>query len=158
MAFHPGKCKVMRLSRATDTTDIDYQLRGHTLEVSCAEKYLGVMLDNKLSWGPHVDAIAGKAKGKLGFCRRNLQVRNRTVKECAYKSLCRSTLEYCCSAWDPHLCGQIDALDQVQRRAARYVTGNYNNRASVTAMVSDLKWESLADRRTKTKLTMCYKI
>ena len=25
-------------------------------------------------------------------------------------------------------------------------------------MVSDLKWESLADRRTKTKLTMCYKI
>ena len=48
MSFHPGKCKVMRFTRATDKLEYVYDIRGHFLEVVSAEKYLGVKLDDKL--------------------------------------------------------------------------------------------------------------
>lgn len=46
----------------------------------------------------------------------------------------------------------------VQRRAARYVTSRYHNTISVTSMLNELEWETLQSRRTKSQLTMFYKI
>jgi hypothetical protein len=45
-----------------------------------------------------------------------------SVKEQAYKALVRPSLEYACSVWDPHLKADINKMEMVQRRAARYVT------------------------------------
>ena len=98
MSFHPGKCKVMRFSRATDRIEFAYDIRGHSLEVVSSEKYLGVNLDDKLSWNAHVNTVTIKAHGKLGFLMRNLKIKNQSIKETAYKCFVRSTLEYCATA------------------------------------------------------------
>ena len=158
MSFHPGKCKVMRFTRATDKLEYVYDIRGHFLEVVSAEKYLGVKLDDKLSWNAQVNMVTGKAKGKLGFLRRNLKIHNQSIKETAYKCYVRSTLEYCATAWDPHLDDHVDELEKVQRAGARYVTNRYKWNDSPTEMMSSMKWESLKDRRTKSKLCMTFKI
>ena len=50
------------------------------------------------------------------------------------------------------------ALEMVQRRAARYVLNRHDRFASVTDMISELKWETLEERRTKQRLAMFYKI
>ena len=158
MAFHPGKCKVMRISRATDKIERDYSLRGHTLEVISSEKYLGVTIDDKLSWSQQVKACAGNGNSKLGFLRRNIKINNPNIKQTAYRSLCRSTLEYGCSVWSPHIDDQIHSLEKVQRRAARYVCNKNKQRDSPTDMMNQMKWKSLEDRRTKSRLSMTYKI
>ena len=46
------------------------------------------------------------------------------------------------------------SIEKVQRRAARYVSqsGNYKRMDSVTAMVDDLKWDSLEERRKKNRV------
>ena len=46
----------------------------------------------------------------------------------------------------------------VQRRAARYVLNRDDRFACVTNMISELKWETLKERRTKQRLAMFYKI
>ena len=46
----------------------------------------------------------------------------------------------------------------VQRRAARYVANRYHNTSSVTPMLDHLEWESLEARRTKSQLTVLFKI
>ena len=48
----------------------------------------------------------------------------------------------------------IDALERVQRRGARFVCGNYRREASVSKMLEELGWESLQERRLHQRLTM----
>ena len=38
------------------------------------------------------------------------------------------------TAWDPHMTENIKKVESVQRRAARFVTGDYRNTSNVTAM------------------------
>ena len=48
-------------------------------------------------------------------------------------------------------------LEQVQRRAARFVCNNYSPYSSVTQMLSDLGWQQLKDRRKHIRLALFYK-
>ena len=50
----------------------------------------------------------------------------------------------------------IDAIERVQRRAARFVTNKYRNTSSVGNMLQHLEWHSLSDRRKDSSLNMFY--
>ena len=52
----------------------------------------------------------------------------------------------------------INNIEMVQRRGARFVKHRYHNRSSVTDLLEDLKWISLETRRKESRLTMMYKI
>ena len=133
-------------------------MRGHTLKRVHQAKYLGLLLNDKLTLRPHIDAVASKANRTLGFLRRNLQIGSKAVKERAFQALVRPSLEYCCSMWDPSDQSNIHRLEMIQRRAARYVTGRYRKRSSVGAMLSSLGWPSLQERRRQQRLCMFHKI
>ena len=72
----------------------------------------------------------------------------------------RPTLEYASCVWDPHEQQHKDALEAVQRRAARYVKNNYRERepGTVTNMLNELGWKQLEERRRSNRLGMLYKI
>ena len=94
MKFHPDKCNVLRITRKRTPFIYNYCLHDHALEaVSCA-KYLGVTLSQDLSW-THILTTSGNKT--LGFVMRNLNINNVKVKEQAYMSLVRPTLEYACT-------------------------------------------------------------
>ena len=66
------------------------------------------------------------ANRTLDFPRRNLNSCPQEVKEAAYEGLVRPVLENDRSVWDP-LCAVFRRnLERIQKRAARFVTGNYN--------------------------------
>jgi hypothetical protein len=52
--------------------------------------------------------------------------------------------------WDPYTHDNINKLEMVQRRAARYVQNNYHTTSSVTSMIDTLGGPTLAERRLKT--------
>ena len=69
-------------------------------------------------------------------------------------------LEYASSVWDPHQKEDIDRLEKVQKRAARYACNNYFERTpgTITSMLQQLKWNSLEQRRRHNRLGMLYRI
>ena len=84
------------------------------------------------------------------------------VKEAADKGLVRPVLDYGSSVWDPAPPpppGVLqEELESVQKRAARFVTGNYNyETGSMTGIPGQLKWESLKKRRKDNRLILLYK-
>jgi hypothetical protein len=60
--------------------------------------------------------------------------------------------------WDPYTQTDINKVEAVQRRVARYVANNHRNRSSVSNIIHRLKWRPLADRRKDDRLVMLYKI
>ena len=158
MEFHPKKYSIMSILRARSKIKHQYILKGHTLEVQDATKYLGVDQQSTLSWKLHIDRISKKANSMLGFLRRNLRSCSEDTKAKAYYSMVRSNLEYCTSIWNPHHKDQTRKLEMVQRRAARYTTNFFRNTSSVSSMLEHLQWESLESRRVKIQLTLFYKV
>jgi len=86
--------------------------------------------------------------------RRNLRRCPAILKESAYISLVRPTLEYAASVWDPHLAKDINKLENIQRRSARFVKGDYRTTSSVTQMLQELDWQDLQSRRRDLRLAL----
>ena len=60
--------------------------------------------------------------------------------------------------WDPHDSCQVKKLEGVQRKAARYVQGNFSKYDSVTLMINKLGWQSLETRRKINRLGGIFKV
>ena len=69
----------------------------------------------------------------------------------------RPVLDYGSSVWDPPDVVLQEELERVQKRAARFVTGNYNyETGSMTGILGQLKWESLKKKRKDNRLILLY--
>ena len=103
-----------------------YHMDGHVLASTSTAKYLGITFTDNLSWSLHVAEIAKRANQKLGFCKRNLRGSPAKCKALAYTALIRSGLEYAASIWDPYLKKDINLLECVQRKSARWTKSDYS--------------------------------
>ena len=71
----------------------------------------------------------------------------------AYKTLVRPILEYGSTVRNPHCIGLTDELENVQTRAAQFLTRNCNyETCSMTGILEELKWETLQKRSKENRL------
>ena len=158
MDFNPSKCFAMNVTRKRKPLVVDYLLKNSVLTNTESSTYLGVTIRKDLKWDDHINRITSKANRTLGLVRRNIKTNNQEIKTTAFNTLVRPVLDYASSVWDPHLQKDIDKVQAVQRRAARFVCNRYHNMSSPSEMLTDLDWEPLIIRRQKIKLCTFYKI
>ena len=92
-----------------------------------------------------MSVICKKANSALSFLRIENQVK-------CVLDVCSTNSKVCDLFLVPHLKQNIDKLKSVQRRAARFVMGNYHYTSSVTEMLNSLKWSSISFRVNTFKL------
>ena len=139
MQFNTDKCEVLRITKRKNPTICNYSLYDQHLQTVKQAKYLGATISSDLSWNQHVDNTVKKATNSLNLIRRNIWDCPPRVKEQCYKTLVCPTMEYASCVWDPYTNTNIKKLEMVQRRAARFVKGDYDRTSSVTAMLDELK-------------------
>jgi hypothetical protein len=149
MSFNTDKCEVIIITNRKKIIDAKYYMKQ-------TAKYLGVTIDNTLSWNSHIDIMTKKANNTTAFLRRNLSSCPADVKSTCYKTLVRPQLEYAVTVWDPWTQTPISKIEAVQRRAARFTLGDYRRTSSVSSMLHQLKWDNLITRRHQSKVTMIY--
>uniref|UniRef100_A0A1X7U4I4 Reverse transcriptase domain-containing protein n=1 Tax=Amphimedon queenslandica TaxID=400682 RepID=A0A1X7U4I4_AMPQE len=78
------------------------------------------------TWSNHISSIVKNAYKTLGLIRRSFSasVDTRTRRD-LYLYLVRSQLLYCSLIWRPYLIKDIKLLEQVQRRATKYILNDY---------------------------------
>ena len=141
ISFNADKCEVLRIpnKRKNIMGTTPYSIHGTALRTVDQAKYLGVTLHRNLSCKLHIHNICKKSNSTLGFLRRNLRKCPSSIKEQAYKTYIRPTLEYASSVWDPHTKDLISHIEMVQRRAARFVKADYSQQSSVALMLESLQ-------------------
>ena len=154
LRFNARKCNIMRATHAKKKKLLyEYKLGGEALLPTNSTAYLRVELSSDLKWNTHVRKTASKANQTLGVLRRNLKNCPREIKNMAYKSILRPKMEYAAPIWDPYTKDNIQLLEAVQRRAARFVCNKYSRHESVTSMLQDLDWPLLEQRRAESRLS-----
>ena len=102
----------MRFTRSTSPLMFNYQLNNQVLSTADQHLYLGVLLDRKLSWSPHISRTASKATQTLKFLKRNLSTCSTDVKAAVYLSMVHPSMEYTAVVWDPHHTGDMQYLEK----------------------------------------------
>ena len=90
--------------------------------------------------------------------QRNLISCPMQVKINCYNTFVRPILDYCSTIWSPYTMSNINKIEAIQRRAARFVFKDFACFSSVTSMLCSLSWPTLRERRCSLKLLMLYKI
>ena len=157
MQFNNKKCYILPVTRKRSKIGYDYCLGEDRLSEVKSYPYLGITVSSDLRWKEHVMNVSAKANRTLGFVRRNCYFCTRDAKATAYTALVRPVLEYAAAAWDPYTKTDINRLEMVQRRAARFVSRDYRQTTSATALINQLGWTTLADRRKNNRLTIFYR-
>ena len=105
-----------------------------------------------------VDLTWNDPNRTLNFLKRNLSCCSSNIKATAYLTIVRPSMEYAAVIWDPYHHSNIQQLEKVQHRAARWVLNDFNRFSSVTAMLQHLSWPSLQLRRKISRLQALFKI
>ena len=96
------------------------------------------------------------------FCIIKLQALrgpSQKLRQQAYFSrhFVRPHLEHCNTAWNPYI-KEVNKIENIQRRAVRFVLNNYNQRESVSALIYHLRWDSPEKVRQLSCLLLMYRI
>jgi len=129
LSVNPDKTGLVAFTRRRKLTGFfEPRLFRKTLQCSMLVKYLGVILDSRLTWREHVDVRARKAQNLLWACRRaygrawDLGPR---VVHWLYVSVIRPSVTFASLVWWPgcQTASTMKKLSKIQRLASLRITG-----------------------------------
>ena len=90
-------------------------------------KYQGLTISKDLSWNTHINNITASANRTLGFVKkRNIRTKSKEVRSLAYNFLVRPQIEYASYVWSQYTKENINKIEMLQRKAARWVCNDYS--------------------------------
>ena len=105
-------------------------------------KYLGITIDNKLTWDKHINTTCKKFSSKLGALKRMKFLPTNVLEEIYYKTII-SGITYCISVWGNCSVALFQKIETVYSRAARQIFNlprDYPDHVSLT----HAKWQPLS--------------
>lgn len=93
------------------------------LELKNEAKYLGLIIDNKLTWTPHVEQLCKKLSSSLYALKRIKSIGNLDAVKVAYFSLFDSHLRYGLVIWGNSSIANLKRVLILQKKAVRILAG-----------------------------------
>ena len=116
-------------------------------------KFLGLIIDENLSWKAHIHEISKKVSSGIGALKRVRPFVSMHTAIKIYKGLIEPHFDYCSAVWDG-LTQQLS--EKLQNRAIRVITKfSYDTRSRF--LLNLLGWDNLSVRRAKQKANLMYK-
>ena len=131
---------------------------GKLLEYSHKVRYLGMMLDQTLSWKDHVSHISRQLAQKVGLLQRLSSFLPMNTLLTIYNTHVQPCFDYGLTIWGFSTAQNRYKIQKFQNRAARIITKNFdyiNSRG--LNLVNELKIMNLAERRNYLMSSLMYK-
>lgn len=162
MSLNIEKCYHIKFTRKLNILKTNYSIKGKRLEEVGEFRDLGVLVDSKLTFIPHIDDIVSRASRMLGFIIRNGKVfQSPQTKILLFNSYVRSVLEYGSVVWSPEYSVHSLRIERIQKRFLRHLafaSGKLRSLPSYRDKLQHFQMHSLKDRRQLLDMTFLFKI
>lgn len=151
------KTKAMLFSKNENELNNKLKLFEDELEFITECKYLGIIVDHRLSFKQHATYIIGKINKKLGYFNRiseNLSMWSRTL---VYKSIIAPHFEYCPTILHYLNQGDKSILQILQNKGMRIIL-KVNQYTRIEVMLDALKFMNINQRLVYLNVVFIYKI
>lgn len=85
-------------------------------------RYLGVTLDSKMTWKPHIHTLSSRVRKLIYIFKHLREVADRKLIFDVYNALCRSILTYCNTSWGGASGNHMLTLERAQRAVLKVAT------------------------------------
>ena len=116
---------IQMLSNMRDTA-LNVFIGNHKLPQCNSIKYLGVDINNMLSWNLQTDSISKKLVFIISRLSRLKPVLPSQMLMYIYTSIIQPKIDYAISIWGYTTAHNINKVQRLQNRAARILTGNFD--------------------------------
>jgi hypothetical protein len=120
------------------------------------EKDIGVHVDENLNFKKHMQTQINKANSIMGLIRRTYSYLDEKSFKYLFQALVRPHLEYAAAVWSPSKSGDIENIENVQRRATKLVPSLRN--LEYPDRLKKLKLPTLKYRRLRGDMIETFKI
>ena len=140
MFIHPTKSEVMFISKIPFIGPIrPITIDNKTISCVSSSSCLGVKLDNKLNWSPHIKMVNSNFNAKISKLKQ-MKTFNRSTLESIYFKGILPSVTYCISLWGSSKL--LADLEDSHIRAARLIH-NISTSIPNHAVLSTAKWSSI---------------
>ena len=144
--------------RILENNDVKLTLmiRDRELDLVDEIKYLGVNVDDSLSWKEHIKSVTSKVSRGIGNAKTCEILSPRSLFKNPLLEYCEPYFRYCCSVWGA--CGLIEKnrLQKFQNRAAKIVS-NSKFDAPSRPLIERLGWKTIDKLIAEESNTKVYK-
>ena len=149
LVLNAKKTKFMVFSRTRNSDHTSLRIsakNGTDIEMVTEYKYLGIWLDNKLSFRTHIDNLASTLRQKVGFLYRNRSSFPLICRKRVIEAVFLSVLDYGDVIYKAAAPSTLKSLDSVYHSALRFITGDsYSTHHCI--LYDKVGWSPLAVRR-----------
>ena len=122
LQFHPDKCFQMSIRpKSKPQCSHIYQMNGEKLQYTSLHEDLGIVIDEHLTFSHHISQKVNKANQIMGLIRRTITYLDEYNFKLLFVSLVRPHTEYGNSIWLPLLKRDIKLIENIQKRATKYI-------------------------------------
>ena len=159
LAINANKTKSMLIGskQKVCNTDLNVSIAGSSVVKVNYVKYLGVIIDDSLSWGPHVEYVKKTVSSNLGMLNRIRNCVPQSSLHSLFVCLVTPYLDYCCTVWGGRYIYHDNILNKCLKRAARIILQCAFLTPSAD-MFSKLNWLSFSERVKYRKATLVFQM
>ena len=102
---------------------LSIKMNNQIIDVVKETKFLGVTLDEKLSWSKHIQNVSNKVSKGIGIIKKLRPFLNRSTLVDLYYAFVYPFLTYCIHVWGTACAVHLSKLTVLQKRAIRIIAG-----------------------------------
>lgn len=152
-----SKTKYMVISGRKNTPDFVIRIDSEPIEQVCNIKYLGVTIDDGLTFSIHIDNVIKKIARKYGIMCRLKNDLTLSSKILLYKSIIAPHVDFCASILFLANATQLLKLQRLQNKIMRLIL-KCNRYTSSRLLLEALKWLSVKQRVIYLTMVFIFKI
>ena len=106
---------------------VPVQLKDHNIESRTVVKLLGIKLDNRLNFHPHIADVCKKAATQLNVLKRLKSFIGLKERKTLVESIIYSNFNYCPLVWHFSSAKSAQKIKEIQERALRFLYNDNNS-------------------------------